>query len=95
MKFNTLSQRGGCAWVDNACSDQPSALADYERSPAIHRRVSVEKWIHRRVATVDRKEPPMTEMLSATAARNFVGGECAAREFYTETVTVYQDAPLG
>jgi hypothetical protein len=28
--------------VDNACREQPSALADYERSPAIYRRVSVE-----------------------------------------------------
>jgi hypothetical protein len=31
------------------------APADGERSPAIHRRVSVEKWIRRRVATVDPK----------------------------------------
>jgi len=32
-----------------------SALADRERSPAIYRRVSVEKWIRRRVATVEPK----------------------------------------
>ena len=56
-----------------------SALADRERSPAIYRRVSVEKWIRRRVATVEPKRiasNSMNDICSAEFRRRYATRVC-------------------
>jgi len=56
-----------------------SALADRERSPAIYRRVSVEKWIRRRVATVEPKgiaSNSMNDICSAEFRRRYATRVC-------------------
>jgi len=66
-RFQTRAKARGYARLPLLRQDL-SALADRERSPAIYRRVSVEKWIRRRVATVEPKR----------IASNSMNGICSA-----------------